>query len=314
MEGIPKTQCLLDDIFVAGAEEEEHLKLLEEVLERLSRYHLTINKGKYAFFQREVTYCGYRVDGEGLHKTAEKVQSVMEAPQPSNVSQLHAFLGMVNYYHRFLPNLSTTLTPLHHLLKKHIKWAWSPECEAAFNKVKQLMASDTVLTHFNPGVPLVLSCDASPYGLGAVLSHTMPDGGERPVVYVSRTLTPAECNYAQIDKEALAVTWGVKKFHQYLYGLHFTLITDHQPLTALFSPDRSISATAASRLQRQALFLSAYTYTIRYRSTDQHANADALSRLPSGQQDQTPGDDEEDITTYLVQQIELLPVTALSLR
>ena len=84
---------------------------------------------------------------------------------------------MVNYYHRFLPNLSTTLTPLHHLLKKHIKWAWSPECEAAFNKVKQLMASDTVLTHSNPGLPLVLSCDASPYGLGAVLSHTMPDGG-----------------------------------------------------------------------------------------------------------------------------------------
>ena len=164
------------DIIVAGAEEEEHLKLLEEVLERLSRY-LTINKGKCAFFQKEVIYCGYRVDGEGLHKTAEKVQSVMEAPQPSNVSQLRAFLGMVNYYHRFLPNLSTTLTPLHHLLKKHIKWAWSPECEAAFNKVKQLMASDTVLTQFNPGLPLVLSCDASPYGLGAVLSHTMPDGG-----------------------------------------------------------------------------------------------------------------------------------------
>ena len=117
------------------------------------------------------------------------------------------------------------------------------------------MASDTVLTHFNPGLLIVLSCDASPYGLGAVLSHTMPDEGERPVAYVSRTLTPAECNYAQIDKEAFAVTWGVKKFHQYLYGLHFTQITDHQPLMALFSPDRSISATAASRLQRQALFL-----------------------------------------------------------
>eukprot|EP00731_Ephydatia_muelleri_P013854 Em0007g1164a len=251
LEGIPKTQCLLDDIIVAGAGEEEHLQLLEQVLERLNRYHLTINKRKCVFFQKEVSYCGYRVDGEGLHKTAEKV--------------------------------------------------------------KQLMSSDTVLTHFNPRYPLVLACDASAYGLGAVLSHTMPDGGERPVAYASRTLSPAECNYAQIDKEALAIVWAVKKFHQYLYGLNFTLITDHQPLTALFSPDRNISATAASRLQRQALFLSAYTYTMRYRSTTQHANADALSRLPSKQQDQAP-EDSDDSTAYLVQQLELLPVTALSLK
>ena len=106
-------------------------------------------------------------------------------------------------------------------------------------------------------------------------SHTpcMPDGEEQSVAYASRTLTSTECNYAQIDKEALAVAWGVKKFHQYLYGLHFTLITDYQPLTALFSP---MSATAASHLQRQALFLSAYNYTIKYRSTGQHANADYL--------------------------------------
>ena len=114
LEGIPKTQCLLDDIIVAGAGEEEHLQLLEQVLERLNRYHLTINKRKCVFFQKEVSYCGYRVDGEGLHKhkTAEKVQSVTEAPPPSNVSQLRAFLGTVNYYHRFLPNLPTTLAPL----------------------------------------------------------------------------------------------------------------------------------------------------------------------------------------------------------
>ena len=173
LEGIPKTQCLLDDIIVAGAGEEEHLQLLEQVLKRLNRYHLTINKRKCVFFQKEVSYCGYRVDGEGLHKTAEKVQSVTEALPPSNVSQLRAFLGMVNYYHRFLPNLSTTLAPLHHLLKKETKWVWSTECVAAFDKVKQLMSSDTVLTHFNPRYPLVLACDASAYGLGAVLSPTL---------------------------------------------------------------------------------------------------------------------------------------------
>ena len=163
LEGIPKTQCLLDDIIVAGTGEEEHLKLLEQVLERLQRYNLTINKNKCTFLQKEVVYCGYRVNGEGLHKMPEKVRSITEAPAPTNVSQLRAFLGMVNYYHRFLPDLATTLAPLHELLKKHVKWVWSKECETAFNLVKQLMASKTVLTHFNPSLPLILSCDASPY-------------------------------------------------------------------------------------------------------------------------------------------------------
>ena len=164
-----------------------------------------------------------------------------------------------------VPDLSITLVPLNCLLKRETMWVQSTKGVAAFDKVKQLM-SDTMLTHFNPRLPLVF----------------MPDGGEQPVAYASRTLSPVECNYAQIDKEALAVVWGVKKFHQYLYGLNFTRITDHQPLTALFSPDRSISATAALRLQRQALFLSAYTYTIKYRNTTQHTNADQTTQQTTG--------------------------------
>ena len=195
---------------------------------------------------KEIIYCGYWVDGEGLLKTPEKIQAVVDAPSPGNLSQLRAFLGMINYYHRFLPDLSIRLEPLHHLLQKEAKWVWSEDCAKAFEAIKQLIASDLVLIHFNPELPLTLSCDASPYGLGAVLSHIMPNGVERPVAYALRTLTTAERNYAQIDKEALAVAWGVKRFHQYLYGHHSTLVTDHQPLTALFCPERIISATTAS--------------------------------------------------------------------
>ena len=276
-----------------------------------------------------------------MHKTPEKIQAVVDAPSPANLSQLRAFLGMINYYHRFLPDLSTRLEPLHHLLQKeakwvwsedcakafqeikqliasdlvlvhfNAKWVWSEDCAKAFQEIKQLIASDLVLVHFNPELPLTLSCDASPYGLGAVLSHIMPNGVERPVAYASRTLTTAERNYAQIDKEALAVAWGVKRFHQYLYGLHFTLVTDHQPLTALFCPERIISATTASRLQRQAVFLSGYSYTIKYRRTTQHANADALSRLPVPHEDS--GVDTE-VDVFALQQIDMLPITAMHLK
>ena len=119
--GIPKTQCLLDDII---STDEEHLKLLDEVLGRLNEYNLTINKKISKFFQREIVYCGFWIDVEGLHKMPERVQAVVEVPSPNNVSKLRAFLGMVNYYHRFLSNLSHQLAPLHRLLWADVKWTW----------------------------------------------------------------------------------------------------------------------------------------------------------------------------------------------
>ena len=137
-----------------------------------------------------------------------------------------------------------------------------------------------VLTHYDPGRPLRLACDASPVGIGAFLSHITEDGSERPIALTSRTLTKAEVNYSQIDKEALALVWGVKKFHLYLFGRHFTLVTDHEPLTSIFSPKKGIPAITVARLQRYALFLAGFEYSIEYKNTTQHGNADGFSRLP----------------------------------
>ena len=182
-----------------------------------------------------------------------KVKAVVEAPEPQYVPQLRAFLGLVNSYNQFLPNLSTLLAPLHKLLKKHAQWHWSLQCSQAFCDIKQLISSDLVLAHFNPDLPLTLSCDASAYGLGTVLSHILPIGEERPVAFGSRTLSASEQKYSQIEKEALALIWGIKHFQQYLFGNHFVLITDHKPLVSILNPDKGLPAVSAAHLQRYAV-------------------------------------------------------------
>ena len=149
-----------------------------------------------------------------------------------------------------------------------------------FKQVKDLLRSGRILTHFDDQLPLVLACDASPYGLGAVLSHRMPSGEEKPVGFASRTLTKAERNYSHLGKEALAIVYGVKRYHQYLHGRQFEIKTDHKPLTHIFNESRATPTMASGRIQRWALTLGGYNYSIQYKEGKAMANADALSRLP----------------------------------
>ena len=136
------------------------------------------------------------------------------------------------------------------------------------------------MIHYDPSLPIRLAADASAYGIGAVLSHVLDDGTERPIAYVSKTLSPSEKNYAQIEKEALALVFGVRKFHQYIYGRKFTLVTDHKPLLAILGPKAGIPSVAAARIQRWAFLLSAYQYDIIFKPTAEHCNVDGLSKLP----------------------------------
>ena len=186
----------------------------------------------------------------------------------------------MNYYGKFLPDLASVLAPLYALLQKKKKWKWGSKQQQAFDHVKNLLNSSRVRVHFDNKLPLVLSCDASPYGVGAVLSHVMANGDERPICYASRTLSETEKKYSQLDKEALAIVFGVKKYHQYLYGRQFELKTDHKPLTHIFSETKATPTMASGRIQRWALILGAYSYTISYKPGKENTNADALSRLP----------------------------------
>jgi len=132
------------------------------------------------------------------------VMAITEAPRPGSIRELRAFLGLVQYYGRFINSLSTVAQPLNKLLCKGVLWRWSEACDRAFKKLKTTLASAEVLAHYDPELPVKLDCDASAYGVGAVLSHTYPDGSERPIAYASRTLSAPERNYAQIEKEGLS--------------------------------------------------------------------------------------------------------------
>ena len=147
-----------------------------------------------------MTYLGHRIDAAGLHPFQDKVQAIKEAPEPKSVTELKSYLGMLTYYGKFLPNLSSTLHPLHKLLKKDAPWSWKAEQRKTFAESKDLLTSTKYLAHFDPSHKLTLACDAS-----AVLAHKMPDGSEKPIGYASCTLTNAERNYSQLEKEDLSL-------------------------------------------------------------------------------------------------------------
>ena len=308
LQGIPFVICYLDDILVSGRTDEEHLKNLEEVLHRLQFHGLRLKRDKCSFLRDSVDYLGHRVDAQGVHTSEKKVKAIVDAPTPRNLAELRSFLGMLNFYTKFLPNLSSLLHPLHQLLKAGQHWQWSEDCDRAFTAAKQKLAEAPVLAHYNPSLPLVLAADASAYGIGAVVSHRLPDGSEQPIEYASRTLSKSECNYAQVEKEALSLVFGIKKFHHYLYGRPFVLVTDHKPLLSILGPKRGIPPLAAARMQRWALLLSAYRYTIEFRPTECHGNADGLSRLPLPNTLQVGN--PQDPTVFNLTQLASLPMTA----
>lgn len=301
LAGINGVLCLLDDVLITAGTRSEHMARLHQVLQRIQDAGLVLKKDKCEFFKEEISYLGYIINKDGLKKSPEKIKAIAQAPIPSNVTQLQSFLGLINYYRCFVADASTVLSPLYELLKKGSKWHWSEKENEAFLEIKRRLTSDQILTHFNPDAKIILTVDASPSGLGAILSQIGNDQLEKPVAYASRTLTSAEKRYSQIQKEATAIIFGVRRFHQYLYGRSapFVLRTDHKPLLAIFGPNKGVPEISANRLQRYALFLSAYNYVIEYVKSKDNC-ADYLSRASvpgpsagaSGVSERKPVDDE----------------------
>ena len=209
---------------------------------------------------------------------------------------MRSFLGLLEFYGRYIPSLSTIKEPLTRLLKADQPFIWTDAQKSAFASLKGVLSSNQVLATFTPHKKVTLYCDASPVGIGAIMEQ---DG--RPVAFISKTLSSAERGYAQIEREGLAIVWAVKRLHKYLYGRTFELVTDNKPLSHIFSPAKPVPVMTAARLQRWALALMAYDFSITCKKTTENQAADALSRCDA----QSSAADTFDI--YNVQEVVVAP-------
>ncbi|XP_063813504.1 uncharacterized protein LOC135052435, partial [Pseudophryne corroboree] len=268
-------QAYLDDIAVFSRTWEEHLGHVGLVLERIRWAGLTIRADKCQMGMTEVQYLGHRVGGGKVKPEPAKVEAIRDWPRPTTQRQVLAFLGIAGYYRRFVPDFSSVAKPMTDLTKKKLPKIvdWTTACELAFQSLKTALVQAPVLMAPDYSKNFVVQTDASQYGLGAVLSQEGPDGQEHPVAYLSRKLLPREVGYATIEKECLAIVWAVKKLQPYLYGRHFTVVTDHNPLRWL-----QHTTGENGRLLRWSLALQVYDFHIIHKQGKAHSNADGLSR------------------------------------
>jgi hypothetical protein len=269
-----------DDILIATSTIEQHLQVLAEVLSRLRKANLRLVKDKCEFMVSSVTYLGFQVGQCGILPAKDNVHAIVNMPPPQNVSELRSFMGMVQFYLHFLPHFTEKAEELRALLAADVPWQWSSIHQSIFDRIKQMIVSADCLSHYSLTLPLVLVVDASPVGVGAVLNHVMSDGREAPVLYASKSLSPTQRRYSQTDREALAIVYAVQKFHQFLSGRHFKIITDHKPLLGIFGSDRPTPNIISPKLLRWSLILAGYDYVLEHRAGLDIPTADALSRLP----------------------------------
>ena len=260
----------LDDILIYSKTLEEHKVHVSKVLQLLRENQLYAKLSKCSFAQSQVDYLGYRIDTDGLHAEERKLSAVKEWPEPADKHQLMQFLGLANYYRKFVQNFSTIAAPLTALLKKVADWDWTEQCRQAFESLKLALTIAPVLVIPDPRRDFELTTDAGNVGIGAVLSQA-----GKPVMYFSRKLRTAEMNYRTHDKEALAIVEAVKQWRVYLLGREVKVFTDHNSLQY-----HKTQPNLNSRQRRWLEDMADFSLDIRYKPGKENRVADALSRRP----------------------------------
>ena len=246
-EGISGVHIVSDDIIVAASTEEEHDKILTEVLDRAKAHNVKLKYDKLQLRVPQVKYLGAIMSKEGMKPDPTKVQAISEIPTPSDKSSVHCLLGMIYFLAPHIPDMATILAPLRELLKADVHFQWNSAVENALTSIKRILSTQPVLEFFDPALPSVIQADASQHGLGACLMQQ-----SKPIAYASRSLSSSEVNNAQIEKELLAIVFACSKFHYYIYGFHTKIQSDHKPLEEIFKKPLH---QASLRLQRILLCL-----------------------------------------------------------
>jgi hypothetical protein len=267
---IENVSVYFDDIIIAGRNHQEHDEALNKVLMAAQKAGIKFNKSKFQFRTHEVQFVGRVISGQGVKVNPKHVRPILEMDTPKNRADVMRLLGMAKYLSEFIPNLSKISAPLRNLTKDNIQWQWHSEHDKAVEQIKKFLTLAPVLAIFDDSKPLVIQTDASKDGLGACL---LQEG--HPLAYASRSLTPTEQNYAQIEKELLAIVYGLERFHQLTYGRKVEVHCDHKPLESIAK--KRIEDVSA-RLQRMKLRLLKYHITIRYVPGKYLYLADTLSR------------------------------------
>ncbi|CAM5144052.1 unnamed protein product [Eretmochelys imbricata] len=284
LKGVPATLlkgmesfavAYIDDICVFSQTWEDHVSQVRQVLDRLQEAGLTIKAEKCKVGMAEVSYLGHRVGSGHLKPEPAKVEVIRDWPAPHTKKQVQAFIGLAGYYRRFVPRFSAIATPTTELCKKGKpdKLVWTEQCQEAFRALKEALVSGPVLATPDFDKPFMVFTDASDTGLGAVLTQEDEKGERHPIGYLSKKLLPREQHYAAIEKECLAMVWALKKLEPYLFGRHFTVYTDHSPLTWLLQ-----MKGANAKFLRWSLLLQDYDMDVVHVKGSANMIADALSR------------------------------------
>ena len=279
INGIPCVKNISDDIYVGGTDKDTHDQHLKQVFRRLHENGMTINLPKCQFRVPTMLFFGHVFSEKGMSPDPKKVDALQNVGPPTNASEVRSLLSSAAFCSRFIKDFALITRPLRQLTCEGVRWQWTQEEQLSFERLKAALSTKTTLGYFDPKKPTSIFVDGSPIGLGAVLTQEEELSKEvTPLHYASCPLTPTQARYPQIDREALSIYWAVKRFHLFVYGKEFKVITDHKPLVSLFN---NPSSKPSARIERWLLELQQYRFTVEYRPGASNP-ADYASRHPVG--------------------------------
>ena len=272
---LPFCVVYIDDILIFSSSRKQHFKHLRKILQRLTDNGLIVRYDKCVFGASSVEFLGHSISAQGVTPVTSKIDAIQQFPQPTTVKQVQEFCGMINFYHRFLPHIAETMTPLYNAIKgKPKKIEWTTECETAFKAAKSALANKTTLSFPSEHGHLILSTDASDKAMGASLDQ-VDRGQTHPLAFYSRKFSETETRYSAFDRELLATFSAVKHFAHWLEGKSFTIRTDHKPLVHALTMSKE---PTSERQRRHLSAISEYNCTIEHVPGKENLVADALSR------------------------------------